>query len=218
MADGQEVHVTADATINVADDVSVNITNSSDNEPQKTLFVRHWDQSLFISKERMWVTGLYAAALGLASTKMRDASFAPVIYLFLFGMGVWGLVFVLKLNFLYELHIRKAQRYVAGEELGVITDFMESSEGLQSRNKFMNFCGKASSISFSFSLFFCVAPLFSLTLYLRKQFDINMFLLILGGVVLSIVSGFFVYKFNGKRFNIARTLSSQNLSKKWPSL
>lgn len=90
----------------------------------KMLIERHWEQAHFNTKERMWISGLYVASWGLILAKKVDGIPCYAIYLILIVLGIFALAFCLKLNYLYEYHMLRAQAYLGGKNAkGILTNF-----------------------------------------------------------------------------------------------
>jgi hypothetical protein len=91
---------------------------------KKMLIEKHWEQAHFNTKERMWICGLYAASWGLVFSQKIGSNNSSLVFVIPFVLGLFSLAFCLKLNYLYELHILKAQVYLSGiNGKRVLTDF-----------------------------------------------------------------------------------------------
>jgi heme O synthase-like polyprenyltransferase len=173
---------------------------------KKMLIEKHWEQAQSITKERMWICGLYAALWGFILSGKADGIQINYVYFSAFILGLFALSFCLKLNYLYEIHMRRAQIYLA----------QDSNEGLLTA--FGKPTLKFLSISFLLCLFNLLGALFGLFLfvdyYITEHSDwlikiiTPMFFLILSGLFAIVI-----WKLNGRNFKIAAENSSNKFWK-----
>jgi hypothetical protein len=88
---------------------------------QEMLAAQHWDTHRSLDQRKMWITGLYLGGVGTVLAK--EIHPGNLVYFLLFLAGLIAFIAILKLHYLGELHIAKAQIYVGGMKRGIIFGF-----------------------------------------------------------------------------------------------
>jgi hypothetical protein len=101
---------------------------------QEALFEQHWEEARSLKKQKMWITGLYFAAFSYIFNIPLPPEKRMLLLLLAFA-GVAAFLAVFNLQYLTEIHMAKAQIYVAGKEPGVIFDFTHAISDYAKKDK-----------------------------------------------------------------------------------
>ena len=91
-----------------------------DPELQRVLLEQHWQEARSFDRQKMWITGLFFA--GFAYVAAGDPA-RRALYPFMGVAGLVAFLAVMKLQYLSEIHMAKAQVYLSGRRRGRIFGF-----------------------------------------------------------------------------------------------
>ena len=97
------------------------VLNSRNGELQKVMLEQHWQEARGFNQQINWVTGIFLSASGYVLYNNNECT--RVLFLFLGLAGLVAFLVITKLQYLYEIHINKAQIYAAGNPRGRIFSF-----------------------------------------------------------------------------------------------